>query len=67
MKTLMKEALKELLEAEMTEFLGRVPTSGGGGRQGYRSGHYERGRLTRVGQLELLVPRVRTGSPDGMV
>ncbi len=40
MKSLMKEALQEVLEAEMTEFLG--------------AGYYERGLVTRIGKLELL-------------
>ena len=45
LKTLMKEALQEVLETEMTELLG--------------AGHYERGLVTRIGKLELRVPRDR--------
>ena len=42
MKTLMKQALQEVLEAEMTELLGAGPHERQEGRQGYRGGHYER-------------------------
>ena len=36
MKSLMKEALQEVLEAEMTELLGAGPHERQDGRQGYR-------------------------------
>jgi transposase-like protein len=39
MKSLMKEALQEVLEAEMTELLGAGPHERQEGRQGYRAGH----------------------------
>ncbi len=61
MKALMKEALQEVLEAEMTEFLGAGPHERQDGRQGYRAGYYERGLVTRIGKLELRVPRDRNG------
>ena len=61
MKALMKEALQEVLEAEMTELLGAGPHEREAGRQGYRAGHYERGLVTRIGKLELRVPRDRQG------
>ncbi|MHB1513670.1 IS256 family transposase [Acidiferrobacter sp.] len=61
MKALMKEALQEVLEAEMTELLGAGPHQRQDGRQGYRAGHYERGLVTRIGKLELRVPRDRNG------
>jgi len=41
MKSLMKEALQEVLEAEMTEHLGAGPHERQEGRQGYRAGHYD--------------------------
>ena len=50
MKSLMKEALQEVLEAEMTEHLGAGPHERQEGRQGYRAGHYERGLVTRMGK-----------------
>ena len=61
MKALMKEALQEVLEAEMTELLGAGPHERQDGRQGYRAGYYERGLVTRIGKLELRVPRDRNG------
>jgi len=61
MKSLMKEALQEVLEAEMTEQLGAGRHERDTGRQGYRAGHYERGLVTRIGKLELRVPRDRNG------
>ncbi len=61
MKALMKEALQEVLEGEMTEFLGAAPGERTEGRSGYRSGYYSRGLVTRIGKLELRVPRDRHG------
>ena len=61
MKTLMKEALQEVLEAEMTEFLGAAPSERSETRSGYRAGYYHRGLVTRIGKLELRVPRDRSG------
>lgn len=54
-KALMK-ALQEVLEGEMTEFLGAEPGERTEARSGYRAGYY--GRLvTRIGKLELRVPQ----------
>jgi transposase-like protein len=61
MKALMKEAIQEALEAEMSEFLGAAPGERTDGRQGYRAGYYSRGLVTRIGKLELRVPRDRSG------
>ena len=61
MKSLMKEALQEVLEGEMTEFLGAAPSERTEERQGYRAGHYGRNLITRIGKLELRVPRDRSG------
>ena len=61
MKTLMKEALQEVLEGEMTEFLGAAPSERSETRSGYRAGYYHRGLVTRIGKLELRVPRDRSG------
>ena len=61
MKGLMKEALQEVLAGEMSEFLGAGPSERSEGRNGYRSGYYHRGLVTRVGKLELRVPRDRSG------
>ena len=61
MKSLLKEALQEVLEAEMTEFLGAGPAERTEARNGYRAGYYNRGLVTRVGKLELRIPRDRNG------
>ncbi|TRZ55181.1 MAG: IS256 family transposase [Rhodocyclaceae bacterium] len=61
MKALMKEALQEVLEGEMTEFLGAAPSERTEGRNGYRAGYYGRSLVTRIGKLELRVPRDRGG------
>ena len=61
MKSLIKAAVQEVLEAEMTELLGAGPHERQEGRQGYRAGYDERGLVTRVGKLELRVPRDRNG------
>ena len=61
MKVLVKEALQEVLDAEMTEFLGADRNERSAERMGYRSGYYSRGLVTRIGKLELRVPRDRNG------
>ncbi len=60
-KDLLREALQEVLEGEMTELLGAAPGERNGERRGYRAGYYSRGLVTRVGKLELRVPRDRDG------
>ncbi len=61
MKSLIKAAVQEVLEAEMTELLGAGPHERQEGRQGDRAGYDERGLVTRIGKLELRVPRDRNG------
>jgi transposase-like protein len=61
LKSLLKEALQEVLEAEMTELLGAEPGERTDQRRGYRAGYYPRGLITRIGKLELRVPRDRHG------
>lgn len=61
LKGLLREALQEVLEGEMTEFLGAEPGERTTQRQGYRSGYYSRSLVTRIGKLELRVPRDRNG------
>ncbi|MGD9836087.1 MAG: IS256 family transposase [Piscinibacter sp.] len=60
-KTLLKESLQEVLEAEMTAAVGAGPGERTSERLGYRSGYYSRSLVTRVGKLELRVPRDRDG------
>ena len=61
LKGLVKESLQEVLEAEMTETLGAGAGERTADRVGYRAGYYSRGLVTRIGKLELRVPRDREG------
>ena len=61
LKALVKEALEQVLQTEMTEFLGAGPGERTEGRGGYRAGYYGRGLITRVGKIELRVSRDRSG------
>jgi transposase-like protein len=61
MKALVQEALQEILEAEMTEQIGAAPGERSDARLGYRAGYYPRHFITRIGKLELRVPRDRSG------
>jgi len=54
-------AVQEFLEAEMNEALGAAKGERSEGRLGYRSGHYPRKLIARVGTLELRVPQDRQG------
>ena len=51
LKALMKEALQEVLEGEMTEFLGAEPGERTEARNGYRAGYYGRNLVTRIGTV----------------
>ena len=61
MKELVQEALQSLLEAEMTEFLGASSGERTDEQKGYRAGYHRRSWITRVGKVELSVPRDRSG------
>ena len=61
LRALVRTALEEVLEAEMTEALSAEKGERTAGRQGYRSGYYGRTLITRVGKLELRVPQDRSG------
>ena len=61
LRTMMDVAVQAVLEAEMTEALSAEKSARVDGRQGYRSGYYSRSLVTRVGTLELRVPRDRSG------
>lgn len=60
-REVVREAVQEALEAEMTECLGAEKSSRSDGRKGYRSGYYTRNLMTRVGAIELRVPQDRQG------
>jgi putative transposase len=61
LKPLIQAALQEVLEAEMTEAVGAEKGERAEGRLSYRSGHYSRSLITRVGKIELQVPQDRGG------
>jgi putative transposase len=59
-------AIEELMEADVTELLGAGPHERTPDRTGYRNGYRARQFDTRMGAIELAIPRTRTGSyfPD---
>ena len=59
LRAVMRTALQEVLEAEMTEALGAGKSERTASRLGYRSGG--RTLITRIGKLELRVPQDRAG------
>jgi transposase-like protein len=59
---LLEPILNQMLQAEMTEHLDAEPDQRTDARQGYRNGSYERKLTTRVGTIELEVPRDRDGT-----
>jgi len=61
LRALMRTALEEVLEVEMTEALGAEKSERTETRVSYRSGYYSRSLITRVGTLELRVPQDRMG------
>jgi len=61
LRGLVEQVLQWVLEEEMTRFLGAEPNERTAQRRGYRNGHRPRGLVTRVGRLDLLVPRDREG------
>lgn len=65
MRELVRHVMQEILEAEMTEALGAGPGERTEARLGYRAGYYPRTLVTRVGKLELRVPRDRDGRGEG--
>lgn len=61
LRPMVKRLMEEVMEEEMTDLVGVGKHERSGDRKGYRSGHYERTLFTRVGKLELRVPRDREG------
>ena len=53
LKALVKAALEEVLQADMTDAVGALPGQRSEGRLGYRAGYYTRGLVTRIGKLEV--------------
>ena len=62
MAALLEPILNQLLQAEMTEHLRAEPGERTTDRRGWRNGSYERKLTTRVGTIELEVPRDRDGT-----
>lgn len=61
LRAVVQQAVQQVLEAEMEEALGAAKGERSQDRRGYRSGHYQRSLITRVGKLELRVPQDREG------
>jgi transposase-like protein len=61
LRELVREAVQQVLEAEMTEVVGVGKSERSAERRGYRSGYYERTLVTRVGKLDIRVPQDRDG------
>lgn len=61
LRDVIRAVMQEVLEAEMDEALGAAKSERTPERLGYRSGHYSRTLVTRVGKLELRVPQDRQG------
>src|SRR5262245_31331722 len=61
LRTLVEQVVQQILEAEMDAALGAEKGERTTSRRGYRSGHYSRTLITRVGKLELRVPQDRQG------
>ena len=61
LRTLVQKIVQQTLEAEMDDAVGAEKGERTPNRLGYRSRHYSRTLLTRVGKLELRVPQDRQG------
>lgn len=61
LREVIRAVMQEVLEAEMDEALGAGKSKRTPDRLEYRSGHYGRTLITRVGKLELRVPQDRSG------
>jgi transposase-like protein len=61
LKGLLRHTIQQILEEELTAFLNAGPYTRTEDRQGYRNGYKPRMLNTRVGRLELMVPKDREG------
>jgi putative transposase len=61
LRQMLQTLIQETLEQEFTRFMGARPHERTPGRRGWRNGARDRRFLTRVGALELRVPRDRAG------
>jgi len=60
-KPLLSKMLQEILEAEMNESIGASSYERAQSHLSYRAGYYSRQLVTRIGSIELRVPRDREG------
>ena len=60
-RQLVERTVQQVLEAEMSSFLGAETYERNGERRGWRNGFKPRTLKTRVGELELMVPKDRDG------
>lgn len=60
-RSLVRHTIQQVLEEEMTSFLNAEPYDRTDERRGYRNGYKPRVLKTRVGRLELMVPKDREG------
>jgi len=61
LRSLVERVVQQVLDAEMTSFLGAGAYERSAERRGWRNGFKPRVLKTRVGKLELLVPKDREG------
>jgi len=61
-RMLCERILQELIEAEATETIGAAPGEHSSERTTWRNGHRDRLLTTQAGDLDLKIPKVRTGS-----
>jgi putative transposase len=61
LRELVQRTVQQVLESEMTRFLGAGTYERNGERRGWRNGYKPRTLKTRVGELELMVPKDRDG------
>lgn len=61
LKALLRHTIQQLLEEELTAFLNAEPYTRTAERRGYRNGYKPRTINTRVGRLDLMVPKDREG------
>src|SRR5512146_3570153 len=61
LRDMVERVVQQVLEAEMTSFLGADSYERNGERRGWRNGYKPRTLKTRVGELELMVPKDRDG------
>ena len=60
-KGLLRHTIQQVLEEELTAFLNAEPYTRTAERRGYRNGYKPRTLNTRVGRLDLMVPKDREG------